>query len=136
MVRYKNKPHISPVNQARIKILEQAPPGDQFNHLFLEIFSRHHFTISVRAVECLIAADLQHDDLQRMCRSILEAQLLDIDEMRHLLCRHYDICDYQPLSGIKGVHSGDEGEIDARYHRFQDITRDEDEDGEQHYDHR
>lgn len=126
------QPQLSEVNRARIEILEQAQPGDQFHHLFLELFSRHHFIITVRSVECLTSSKLMHDDLERYCRSILEAQLNDIADMRTLLCRNYTICDYQPLSGIKGAHSGDEGEVDNRYSRFQKLTRDEDEDGEQH----
>jgi hypothetical protein len=35
-------------------------------------------------------------------------QLMEIDEMRHLLCEKYGICDYQPLTGIKGQHSAEE----------------------------
>ena len=128
-----HQPQITPVNQARIEILEQAAPGNQFNHLFLEIFSRHHFTITVRALECLTSSELKHDELKRMCRAILESQLVQIDEMRHLLCMNFNICDYQPLRGIKGVHSGDDGEISNRYNRFKQITRDEDEDNEEHW---
>jgi uncharacterized protein (DUF305 family) len=127
-----HQPQITPVNQARIEILEQAQ-GRQFDHLFLEIFSRHHFTITVRSLECLTSSELRHDELKRMCRAILESQLVQIDEMRHLLCKYFQICDYQPLSGIKGVHSGDDGEIHPRYNRFRNVTRDEDEDNEDHY---
>lgn len=124
------QPRLSPVNQARIEILEQAQAGDQFNHLFLELFSRHHFLITVRSVKCLTSSELTHDDLERYCRGILEGQLNDIADMRTLLCRNFNICDYQPLRGIKGVHSSDEGEIDARYDRFKNPTKDENEDNE------
>jgi len=119
------QPRLSEVNRARIEILEQAQPGDQFNHLFLELFSRHHFIITVRSVKCLTSSELTHDDLERYCRGILEGQLNDIADMRTLLCRNYNICDYQPLRGMKGRHSGDEGEIDNRFNR---LTGDEDED--------
>ena len=130
------QPHLTELSQARIRVLEEAPAGHQFDHLFLEIFSRHHFVITVRAVECLTSSELTHDDLKRMCRSILEAQLVDIDEMRHLLCREFNICDYQPFSGFKGHHTGDEREPGNTNNRFKTITDDEDEDGEQHYVHR
>jgi hypothetical protein len=50
--------------------------------------------------------DLSHDALRGMCRSILEAQLIDIEEMRDLLCREHRICDLIPLDGIKGRHGG------------------------------
>jgi uncharacterized protein (DUF305 family) len=119
------QPQLSEMSRAQIEILEQAQAGDQFNHLFLEILSRHHFIITVRSVRCLTSSELTHDDLERYCRGILEGQLNDIADMRTLLCRNYNICDYQPLRGIKGRHSGDEGEIDNRFNR---LTGDEDED--------
>ena len=28
-----------------------------------------------------------------------------VDEMRHVLCEQYGICDYQPLEGMEGCHS-------------------------------
>lgn len=126
------QPHISPVNAARIEILEQAPAGDQFNHLFLEIFGRHHFTIAARSLEAIVSRELEHQQLDRYARSILEGQMNQINDMRDLLCREYNICDLQPYVGIKGRHTGDEGEIPARYNRFNQITRDEDEDEENH----
>lgn len=46
-----------------------------------------------------------HSSLERYCRDILNSQLPDIDEMRHLLCMHFHICDYQPLSGPKGNYT-------------------------------
>lgn len=104
-----HEPQLSPMSQAAIELLERAHPGAEFDHLFLEVFARHHFVISARATECLASLDLSHDALRRMCRSILEAQLVDIEEMRDLLCREYRICDLLPLTGIKGRHSGREG---------------------------
>lgn len=35
----------SPENQAVIDVLIKADRGDEFNHAFLEVFSRHHFTL-------------------------------------------------------------------------------------------
>jgi uncharacterized protein (DUF305 family) len=104
------QPHLSKMARATIQLLEKAAAGDEFNHLFLETFSRHHFIITARATECLGSLDQRHDALRRMCRGILEGQLNDIDEMRELLCREYHICDLIPLSGLKGRHSADEPE--------------------------
>ncbi len=104
------QPHLSKMARATIQLLEQAAPGDEFNHLFLETFTRHHFIITARATECLASLDQSHDALRRMCRGILEGQLNDIDEMREILCRAYRICDLIPSSGLKGRHSGDEPE--------------------------
>lgn len=101
------EPRLRPQSRRAIEILEQAVPGREFDIEFMEILSRHHFIIARRSLECLVASELRHDDLKRMCRGILEAQVLDIDEMRHLLCRRYQICDYQPLGDIDGQHSGD-----------------------------
>ncbi|RIL07255.1 MAG: DUF305 domain-containing protein [Proteobacteria bacterium] len=130
------EPRINAVNRERIALLEQASPGREFDHLFLEIFSRHHFIITVRGVECITSSDLDHDALRRMCRNIVEAQLNDVNEMRTLLCRVHGICDYVPVSGLKGRHIADVGEPGAIDHRFKRITSDEDEDGEHHFDER
>lgn len=126
------EPQISRVNMARIEILTNAPSGDQFNHPFLEIFSRHHFVIAVRSLEAIVSRELEHQELDRYARNILEVQMNMINEMRTLLCNRYNICDLQPYVGVKGRHTGDEGEIHARYSQFNQITRHEDEDGENH----
>jgi uncharacterized protein (DUF305 family) len=77
--------------------LEQTPPGAQFDIRFMELFSRHHFTIVVASVACLAASELEHDDLERACRNVVNGQLSDIDEMRTLLYKEYQICDSQPI---------------------------------------
>ena len=99
------EPRLSPEGRRAIEILERTPAGREFDVDFMEILSRHHFVIAQRSLECLVSSELRHDDLKRYCRGILEAQVLDIEEMRHLLCREYHICDYQPLGGIEGRHS-------------------------------
>jgi uncharacterized protein (DUF305 family) len=99
------EPRLRPQNRRAIEILEQAAAGQEFDIEFMEVLSRHHFVIARRALECLVSSELRHDDLKRLCRGILEAQVLDIDEMRHFLCRRYNICDYQPLGGVEGRHS-------------------------------
>jgi hypothetical protein len=36
---------------------------------------------------------------------LVDNQINDLDEMRHLLCEKYGICDYQSLEGMEGRHS-------------------------------
>jgi uncharacterized protein (DUF305 family) len=88
-----------------IEHLEAATPGEAFDIEFMEIFSRHHFMIVQAATACLVASELRHHELRRLCRGFVENQIADIDEMRHLLCEPYGICDYQPLEGMEGRHS-------------------------------
>src|SRR5579883_1723857 len=90
------QPKVRPENQTQIQILEAARAGDDFNQNFMEVLSRHHFTIIQQATACLTSADIDHlhSDLDRYCRNILNSQLSDIDEMRHTLCNQYRICDY------------------------------------------
>jgi uncharacterized protein (DUF305 family) len=85
--------------------LEEVEAGKAFDIAFMEIFSRHHFMIVQAATECLVASELRHHELRRLCRGFIENQISDIDEMRHLLCEQYGICDYQPLEGMEGRHS-------------------------------
>jgi uncharacterized protein (DUF305 family) len=85
--------------------LEEADAGKAFDIEFMEIFSRHHFMIVQASTACLVASELRHHELRRLCRGFIENQVNDIDEMRHLLCERYGICDYQPLEGMEGRHS-------------------------------
>ncbi len=100
-----HQPRISPENQQRIDILERTPPGEAFNANFIEVFSRHHYTATTRSSACIVASDVKHIDLERYCQGIVAGQLRQIDIMRHLLCSEYQICDYQPLVGLKGRHA-------------------------------
>lgn len=102
-----HQPRISPTNQSRIDILEQARAGSNFDISFMEVFSRHHFTAAARSGKCLVASDIGHVDLRTYCQGIVNAQVIEINSMRGLLCEVYGICDYQPLVGLKGEHTGD-----------------------------
>lgn len=93
-----HEPQLSAEATAMLAELESAEPGEEFDRLFLESFSQHHFPITLRAVECLASRELRHDALRRMCRNILEAQIVDIDEMRHLLCEEFSVCDFIPAT--------------------------------------
>jgi uncharacterized protein (DUF305 family) len=100
-----HEPRLTQSGREGIARLEAAPAGEVFDIEFMEIFSRHHYTAARRSLDCLVASEIRHVDLERYCRGILNAQLGEIDEMRHLLCRHYNICDYQPFGGVEGRHS-------------------------------
>jgi len=97
-------PRLTTEGKAGIAILE-ARRGEQFDHKFLEVFSRHHYTIVQRSVDCIVGSDLTHDELKRFCRTIVESQMNAIEDMRHMLCRMFDYCDYQPFTAPQGRHS-------------------------------
>ena len=101
------QPSYMPEDFEVFKALEAAAPGDEFNKAFMRFFSRHHFIASKRSVNCLVASELKHKDVERYCRNIVNSQISDIDEMRELLCKNYKICDYQPLGDLNGQDSQD-----------------------------
>lgn len=105
------QPRIRLLNRLQIELLERTPAGTQFNHYWLETFSRHHYLIMTRSLDCLVSSELRHKPLERYCRGIVNAQLGEIDAMRELLCRNHNICDYQPLTGLKGRHTGSDDEV-------------------------
>jgi uncharacterized protein (DUF305 family) len=100
------QPKLRPQSRAMIQALERARPGADFNHLFLEMFSRHHFTLMQPVNGCLTASDLRHEDLRRECRAMWHSQMADIDMMRDELRKHFGIHDYQPFKGREPLHSG------------------------------
>ena len=105
------QPRIDRRGQAQIALLEQAPGGREFDHLFMEVLSRHHYLALVPSTQCQVAIDLEHHMLQRYCAGIVHAQINDISDMREMLCRDFSVCDYQPLVGLKGRHSGSDGNL-------------------------
>ena len=109
------QPHVRAMNQAQIALLEHSAAGSAFDHLFMEVFSRHHFTALEPSARCQVASDPAHVALHRYCSGIVHGQINDIEDMREMLCKDFSICDYQPVVGLKGRHSGGEGHqfIDA-----------------------
>lgn len=91
------QPRVRSDARAMIDVLSTRNPGAEFDQAFLTMFPRHHVTAVQSASECLVARDPAHDDLQRYCRGIVEAQLVEIDTMRHLLCKQFNICDSIPF---------------------------------------
>ena len=103
-------PKIDKRGQAQIALLEQAPAGKEFDHLFMEVLSRHHYLALRPSTQCQVSAELEHHMLHRYCSGIVHGQINDIADMREMLCRDFSVCDYQPLAGLKGRHSGSEGQ--------------------------
>lgn len=97
-------PHLTADGRAQIAILEPLH-GAVFDHRFLEVFSRHHYPIIQNSVACVVGSDLAHDELKRYCRNIIETQMNGIEDMRHMLCRMFGICDYLPFATLDGTHS-------------------------------
>lgn len=75
-------PQIRPECQAQLQLLERAPTGQQFDHLFLGVFSRHHYRALQPSLTCIVASDLQHDALHRYCNGIVHAQISSSDHAR------------------------------------------------------
>lgn len=92
-----HEPQIPTEARADIERL-QAVSGDEFDHLFIEILSRHHYMAVISSVDCLVGRELRHDKLRRYCQGIVDSQLNDIDELRHMACEQHDRCDLQPQS--------------------------------------
>ncbi|MBL8265700.1 DUF305 domain-containing protein [Steroidobacter sp.] len=103
-------PKIDKRGQAQIALLEHAPAGADFDRLFMEVLSRHHYLALRPSTQCQVSAELEHHMLQRYCSGIVHGQINDISDMREMLCRDFSICDYQPHVGLKGRHSGEDGE--------------------------
>lgn len=92
------QPRLRPDGRQMIATLERTASGAEFDKAFLQLLSRHHFEALGPTVQCLTGADVMHDDLERYCRGIEEAQTMDIDDMRHTLCERFANCDYQPFN--------------------------------------
>lgn len=103
-------PQLSRTGNSMIQLLERTPAGPLFDHYYLEVLSRHHYEALGPSLTCVVASDVLHHQLQPYCNGIVQMQLSDINDMREKLAKQFNIVDYQPISGIKGVHTGDEGE--------------------------
>lgn len=100
------QPRLRHDGREMVALLEQARPGADFNHLFYEVFSRHHYTLMEPVNGCMAGTDLQHEALRRECRLMWMSQTADIEMMRHELKRHFGIADYQPFKGREPLHDG------------------------------
>ncbi|MFC0132970.1 DUF305 domain-containing protein [Massilia eurypsychrophila] len=105
-----HQPQLDEEGRSMIYALERAPAGPQFDRKFLEVFSRHHYMALTPSMTCVVASDIRHEELQGYCRGMVQAQLADIEEMRHMLAATFNIADYQPIRGVRGLHTGSERE--------------------------
>lgn len=101
------QPAIRQVNQQMIALLESTPAGSEFDHIFMEVFSRHHYSALEPSASCQVAAEITHEKLHRYCSNIVHSQIGDIKDMREMLCEQFNICDYQPFNDPKGRHSSE-----------------------------
>ena len=105
-----HEPQLTDMGRQQIQLLESTAAGAEFDHAFLETMARHHYMAVTMATDCLVAADVKHVPLQRYCSGIQHMQINGISEMRDMLCNRFKYCDYQPLQGLRGRHTGSEGE--------------------------
>ena len=104
------EPRLRSMGKAQIALLEKTPGGEQFDHLYMEVLARHHYAAIVPSTACQVSADVEHEPLRRYCSGVVHMQISEIDTLREMLCDRFSVCDYLPLVGIKGRHSGRDGE--------------------------
>ena len=90
-------PRIRAEARRMIQLLEHTPAGREFDRVFLQSLSRHHYQALHPSLDCQIGRELTHDDLDRYCSGIVHSQVNDITDMRKLLCREFGICDFLPF---------------------------------------
>jgi uncharacterized protein (DUF305 family) len=98
-----HEPTLRPSGRVLIAILERTPAGRTFDQAFLQVFSRHHYQALQPSVDCLVSRELMHDELERYCNNIVHMQTNEITDMRKLLCREFEICDYTPAEPLPGT---------------------------------
>lgn len=103
------QPRLREDAKAAIGLLERARPGADFNHLFYETFSRHHYMLMEPVNGCMTGSDLMHHDLRRECQGMWHSQIADIEMMRNELKKHFGIVDYLPFRGLEPLRSPDSG---------------------------
>ena len=98
------EPHLRGDAQVLINVLERAQPGAEFDHAFLETFSKHHYALMEPVNACMTGTDLHHFELRRECQGMWHGQIAEIDMMRHELKKRFGIEDYQPFNGLQPLH--------------------------------
>ncbi len=68
-----HQPQLDEEGRRMIHTLEHAAAGPQFDHTFLEVFSRHHYMALTPSMTCVAARDIRHEELQRYCRGMVQA---------------------------------------------------------------
>ena len=96
------QPAVRLVNQQMIALLEKTPAGSEFDRMFMEVFSRHHYSALEPSATCQVASEITHEQLHRYCSNIVHSQIGDIEDMREMLCEQFKACDFQPFNDPKG----------------------------------
>lgn len=94
-------PQLMAEGQQQIQRLEQAGAGDAFDRAFLETFINHHYPAIHASQDCVVKADIAHDELKHYCEGIVQNQAREINEMRGKLCTDFNVCDFQPAAAMR-----------------------------------
>lgn len=86
------EPEMKPADEKQMEALAELS-GGEFEIAFLEMMIQHHSTAVRRATQCTRRA--HHQQIRRLCHSIIEAQSEEIALMQDWLCEWYDICPTQ-----------------------------------------
>lgn len=89
-------PQLTADGVCMINRLSQVPAGQGFDDTFLRTMTLHHYLALKPVTDCLTGLDTSHSELERCCRGLLDRQLNEIDEMRHMLCEDFNDCEYIP----------------------------------------
>ncbi|WP_334187092.1 DUF305 domain-containing protein [Noviherbaspirillum sp.] len=92
-------PTVRAEGQQQIRLLEQAPAGAQFEKTFLQVFSNHHYGALHPSLDCQVKSDHDHHQLKGYCEAIVHHQVMEINDMQKMLCKHFSLCDFQPSTG-------------------------------------
>lgn len=93
-------PQLMQEGQQQIQTLEQAATGDAFDRAFLETFINHHYPAIHASQDCVVKADIAHDELKHYCEGVVQNQTREINEMRGKLCTDFNVCDFQPTAAM------------------------------------
>ncbi len=86
-------PRISEDAQRSIWLLEASAAGSDFDKLFLQQMSLHHYRALAPSVTCTVGSDIEHHQLIRYCSQIIHAQTAGIQDMREMLQKEFGIVD-------------------------------------------
>jgi uncharacterized protein (DUF305 family) len=84
-------PQISEDGQRSISLLEAAAAGSDFDKVFLQQMSFHHYQALAPSVTCTVGSDIEHHQLIRYCNQIIHAQTAGIQDMREMLQKEFGI---------------------------------------------
>lgn len=109
-----HQPQVREDGRAAIAMLERAQTGAEFDRLFYQGFSRHHYMLMEPVNGCMAGSDLMHVDLRRECSNAWHSQMADIEMMRSELKKHFGIADYQPCRGLEPLRADGGRACDGR----------------------